>query len=172
MVIGTAPVSDHNSLKPPVVPQYILEQVLILVCIDPVNFIIAGHQCLRPAFFYRDLKSGEVYLPEGTFIQHRIHRHPALFLAVHRKMFWTGSHSLALDTPYITGCQFTGKIRIFRKILKIPPAQRASLNIKTRPQENIYSQSRCLTSQRCTDLFCQLNIPAVSNCCRSRKTGG
>ena len=103
--------------------------MLIFIGINAVHPIIAGHNRLGFSLFYRNLKAGEIDFPKGPLIQNRTHGHSSGLLAVHGKVLYAGIDPLTLDSSGIGSRHLSGKVRIFRKILKISSAKRTSLDI-------------------------------------------
>ena len=58
VVVGAAPVGHHKAVEAPLVPQNLLQKVLILVGVHSVDAVIGGHDGLGMALFHRDLKPG------------------------------------------------------------------------------------------------------------------
>ena len=129
MVIGTTPICDNYAVKPPFFSEDIPEQMLIFIGINAVHLVIAGHHCFRPAFFYGDLKTGQIDFPESPLIQNRIHCHSAKLLAVYRKMLGAGADTLTLYSLNVRRCHLPRQVGVFRKIFKIPAAKRTSFDI-------------------------------------------
>ena len=122
VVIGSAPVRDDHSVISPFPSENINEQVTVFICILPVDLIVAGHKGLRSALFNSDFECSQVNFPQRSLVYDRIHGHTSLFLTVDRKMLDAGAHALALNAADIGRGHLSGKIRIFRKIFKIPTA--------------------------------------------------
>ena len=142
----------------------------VLIGVGAVHLIVACHQRFRAALFYGDLKACQIDLPQRSLVHHRVHRHAPQFLAVHREMLRTGVSALSLDPPDISGSHLSRQIWIFGKILKVPSAQRASLDIEPRSQNHMDSLHCRFLSQGSPDLFSQFRVPAVRHGRRSRET--
>ena len=170
MVVGATPVRDHDPVVSPFVSEDIFQKMCVLIRVGAVHLVVACHQRFRTAFFYGDLKTGQINLSQRSLVNHRIHRHAPQFLAVHRKMLRTGISPLALNAPDISGSHLSRQIRIFGKILKVSSAQRASLDIKPRPQDHMDSLHCCFLSQGSPDLFSKIRGPAVRHGRRSGET--
>ena len=68
-------------------------------------------------------------------------------------MLDAGIDALALDAAYIRRRHLSGQIRILGKILEIPSAQRASLDVHARTQKNIHAKRLRFLAQRFSYLF-------------------
>ena len=86
-------------------------------------------------------------------------------------MFWTGIHTLTLNSFHIRSSHFPCQIWIFRKVFKISAAKGTPFHIQSRPQNNVYFLGSRFFTERNTDFFSQLLIPTVGNGCRRRETG-
>ena len=172
MVVAGAPVRHHIAFEAPLLAQDIREQMGIFIGIHAVDQIVAGHDGLGIALFHRDLKAGQIDLPQSPLIQHRVRGHPAQLLRVDSKVLGAGAHAAPLDALYVGGRHFTGKVGILGKILKIPSAQGAALDIQTGTKDHMDIVSRCLLSQSPSQLLSQLRIPGVGHSCGGREAGG
>ena len=170
MIVCPAPVGDHKSVIVPVAAQDFLKQVHALVGVLAVDLIIGSHDCSGFRLVDRHFKSGQINLAQGALIYDRVHCHAALLLGVDRKVLNAGINALALDSLHIGSGHPARQIRIFRKILKVSPAQRASLYIHTGPQQNIDAHSLGLFAQRDAYLRAQISVPAARHRGRRRET--
>ena len=172
MVIGSAPVRDDKSVVSPLAAQDILQEVHAFVGIFAVHLVVGGHQRAGMAVPDGDFKPCQVNLPQSALIYDCIHGHPPLLLGVHGKVLETGKAALALNAFYIGGGHFAGQIRVFREILEIPPAERASLDVHSRAEQDMHAQAFRLLSKGLSDLLAESLIPAVRHGGRRRETGG
>ena len=85
----------------------------ILGSIDTVYRIVACHNALGLSLFHRNLKGGEINLPQGSLIHNGVHIHPPQFLRVGGKMLGAGGNSLRLNAPDIPCRQLAGKVGVF-----------------------------------------------------------
>lgn len=90
VVIGAAPVGDDSPVEAPVLPQNVLQQVGILVGVGAVDEVVGGHDGLGLCLFHHDLETGQIQLPQGALIEHRVAGHAAQLLTVDRKVFGAG----------------------------------------------------------------------------------
>ena len=172
MVIVSAPVGNHEAVEAPVIPEYLLQEMGILVGIGAVDLVVAGHDGSGLALFYGDLKAGKVDFPQRALVHHAVHGHPPQLLRIDGKMLGAGGDAVFLNAPDIGGGHFTGKIGVFREILKVPPAQGAALHIESRPQQNVYTVRGSFPAQRSAQLLPQRFIPGIGHGGRRREAGG
>ena len=86
-VIDCAPVRDDEAIELPLVTEDIFQQITVFASVNPVNFVVRGHN--HPGFrlFYRKFKGAEVNLVEGTKIHDRIVDHAIALLRIAGEMF-------------------------------------------------------------------------------------
>ena len=171
MVIGPAPVGDDKAVILPFPAQDLLQKVHVLIGIFAIHLVVGGHECSGMALLQGNLKPGQVDLPQGALIHNGIHRHAALFLGIDRKMLEAGVYPLALDASHIPRRHLSRKVRILRKIFKIPSTQRIAFDVHARAQQDVYAQCPGFLPQRFPDLLPQFRIPAVGHGCSSREAG-
>ena len=145
--------------------------MVTLTAVFSVYLIVGSHNRPGLRFLYRRLEACQINLPHGSFICGHIYRHPPGLLIVHGKMFETGADPLALYANDVAFRHLGGKIRILRKILKIPSAKGTSFDIGSGPQQYGYLLLEAFFPQRFSDFPNQLLIPAVGDCRRGRKAG-
>ncbi len=172
MVIAAAPVGDHIAVEAPFIHQDLLQHVAVFIGIHAVDFVVAGHDGLGSALFDSDLKAGGVQLPECPLIHHGIIGHAAKLLAVCRKVLGAGGDPLALNPSDISRCHLAGQIRILGEILEVAAAERTSLDVQARSQDDIDIHGHRFLSQCLSDLFAQRLIPAVGHGSRCGEAGG
>ena len=144
----------------------------VLVGVSSVDEVIAAHDGLGLCFLDHDLKPGQVQFPQRAFIHHGIRRHAAQFLAVDGKVLGAGRNTVGLDAPHIARGHFAGKIRIFRKILKIASAQGAALGVQAWPQQHGNFLRGGFFAHGPADLLAQGGVPAARHSGGSGKAGG
>ena len=68
-VIVCPPIGYHKAVKAPVIPQSILQKMLVFVGVDPADHVIGGHDAHGIPLLHGDLKTREVDLAKGSLIQ-------------------------------------------------------------------------------------------------------
>ncbi len=139
VVIGAAPVGHHEALEAPLIPEDLLEQMRILVSIHAVDPVVGGHDGLGATLLHRDLKPGEIDLPQRPLVHDGIGGHAAQLLGVGGEVLGAGGHAIFLDAPDIAGRHLARQIRIFGEILEVPPAEGGALDVQPRPQQDAYA---------------------------------
>ena len=172
MLVGAAPVGDDKAVEAPLVPQNLLEQVVILVGVDPVDPVVGGHEGLGPTLLDGDLKAGEVYLPQGALVHHRVGGHPPQLLGVAGEVLGAGGHPVFLDAPDIPGGHFARQIGVLGEILKVPAAQGAALDVQPRAQQDAHPLGCGLLPQALANLLPQGGVPGVGDGGGGGEAGG
>ena len=123
IVVGGAPVGDHKALKAPLIPEDVLQKMLVFVGIDPVNPIVGGHNALGVGLLHHDFKAGEVDFPEGALVHDGVGGLTAQLGIVGGKVLGAGGHTLRLNAPDVACGHFTCQIGVFTEILEVTAAQ-------------------------------------------------
>ena len=103
--------------------------MVIFIGVDAVDLIVGGHDGLRLAFLYGDLKTAGIDLAKRPFIYDGVHGHTTGLLAVCRKMLGTCGNAVLLNPTDIRSRHFAGQIRILREVFKIASAHGRALDI-------------------------------------------
>ena len=72
---------------------------------------------------------------QSALVHHTIAHHAPGFLIVAGKVLDAAAHAGALHTADEGGAHFTGEHRILAEVLEVATAQRAPLDVETRPQQ-------------------------------------
>ena len=136
-VVGAPPVGDGEAGKAPPVPQNVLEQGPVLAGVGPVDPVIGGHDGFRLALPHRHLEAGEIELLHGPAVDDAVRVHPQGLLGVDRQMLGAGGDALGLDAPDGGGGQLAREVGILGKILEVPAAQGAPLQVQAGPQQHV-----------------------------------
>ena len=62
-----------------------------------------------------------------------------IFLIVHREMLDGGDDALRLNTFYIIDSSAGCEVRVFSHIFEVPAAQRASVDVHSRAEQDVHS---------------------------------
>ena len=171
VVIGAAPVGDDGPVEAPVLPQNVLQQVGILVGVGAVDEVVGGHDGLGLCLFHHDLEAGQIQLPQGALIEHRVAGHAAQLLTVDRKVFGAGRDAVFLDAAHIGGGHPAREDGVFREILEVTAAEGAALDIQAGTEQDSHFLCGGFLAQCLADGFAQLLIPAARSGGRGRKAG-
>ena len=68
-----------------------------LVGVGVVHLVVGGHDGLGVRFFDHNFKGGEVQLPQGALVQHRVACHAAQLLTVGGKVLGAGGNAVFLN---------------------------------------------------------------------------
>ena len=159
-VADPAPVRDDGPVEAPLLPQDPLQQERVLVRIGAVDAVVGGHQRPGGRFPHDDLERGQVQLPQGPLVDHRVADHAAQLLAVDREVLRGRGHALRLDTADVRRGDPAGQLRVLREVLEVPAAQRAALDVEPGPEEDVHALLRGLPSERPADLLGEVHVPA------------
>ena len=107
----------------------------IFVGVGAVDQIVARHDGFGCGFFHHDLKAGQVDLPQGAFVQHRVRRHAAQLLAVDGEVLGAGGDAVGLDALHIACGHLARKVRVLGEVLEVAAAEGAALGVEARPQQ-------------------------------------
>ena len=133
-----------------------------------VHLIISRHYAFRSTFLHRYFKAAKINFPKRAFVYDRIARHAAILAVIRRKMLHARRNPFTLDSAHVSRRHLSRQVRIFRKILEIPSAERISLDIQPRSQQHVYVQRSRFLAQRFADSFAQLLVPRT---CHDRSRG-
>ena len=172
MVVGAAPVGNDSTIEAPLLAQDIHQKMMVFVGVGVVHLIIRRHDGFGAGFLYHDLEGGEVQLPQGALVQHRVACHAAQFLTVGGKVLGTGCHTVCLNAPDIGGCHFAGEVGVLGEILKAASAQGAALQVQPRTQQDVDPVCGGLLAQCPAYFFAQRRVPAVCHGGGGGKAGG
>ena len=162
-VIHGPPVGDHHAVKAPFRPQNVRQQLLVVGAVDAVELRVGAHDGGGPALLHGGLKGGEVQLPQGASVHHAVRVEAGELLGVGGEVLEAGTHPLALHAADKARCQLSRQVGIFAEILKIPPAQRVTLQVGPRPQHQAYPLGAGLLRDGRADLLQQFGIPAAGS---------
>ena len=113
-------------------------------------------------FFYADLKSPQIDLPQGAGADYRIVVVAVIFLIVAGKVLGAGGYRSALQALYHRGGQLAGDQRVLGEIFKIAPAQRIAVDIHARRQQHIGALVYHLPPHGGVQVLYQRQVPAAS----------
>ena len=126
----------------------------------PVELVVAAHQRPGPRLFHDRLKRRKVNFPQRPLAHVGRARHAPVFLVVGSIMLHARAHIPALHTAHLRRRQLSRQIRVLAEILKVPPAQRAALDVHRRPQKHRHILRAALLAQRPPHPFQQRLIEA------------
>ncbi len=159
-VVESVPIADDDALKAPFFSQYIGEKSLVVRQIHAVELVVRTHHRVGlslDGFF----KCRQIYLSQSSFVDDRIYRHTSHFLIVCAVMFERRAYVVRLYAFYIVAAEFACKIGVFRHILKVTSAQRASFNIRSRSQYRAYVLIKTLFAQHIAHLRRHFHAPTA-----------
>ena len=172
MFVYRAPVRHHNALIPPLIPEDLVEQMMVLAAERSLHLVVSAHDGPRLRLFHRRLESCQIDLPQRSLIDYGIHAHAVSLLIIHGEMLQAGTHTHTLHTIDMAFCHMPRQIGILGEILEVPAAQRASLDVISGSEQNAYFLRLALLAQCFSDPADQFFIPAVADAGCGRKAGG
>ena len=154
-VVVAAPVGDDEPVKAPLAAENIAQQVLVFVAVSTVQPVIRRHKRAHAALFDRGLKRREIDLAQRPLVHDGIGRHAAQLLRVCGKVLHTR--------------ELAGEQRVLGEILKVPPAERAALDVHARSEHHADALRHSLLAERAANGREQRFVPAVRKRARRRK---
>ena len=121
-VIHGSPVGHYQAVKSPFFPQYLGQQPMVITAKHTVKAGVSTHYGPGMPFLHSNLKAPEIDFPQSSLICQAIAVVPESLLVIGSKVLETARHAFRLFPANPGSSQFTGKQRIFRKVLKIPAA--------------------------------------------------
>lgn len=106
-------------IKLPLIPQNILEDMLVHITMNAVDRIVRRHQRPRLPISDCHLKRTQVQLPEWPLCNSNIHRHAPGFLLIGNVVLDGSCNAFPLETLDVCGGEFSGKIWILGERLEI-----------------------------------------------------
>ena len=171
MIVRAAPIRHDHAVVAPLFPENLEHKLRIFIRLEPVHLVVTRHQRAGLSLFDRNLKAGQVNLPERPLVDLGVQYHAPEFLRIYGVVLHAGECAAALDTAHIGRRELAGKIGILRKVLKIPPAERTPLDVEPGAEQHIHALRTRLASERFADLLRERCIPAVGDSRRRRETG-
>ena len=172
VVVGAAPVGDDRPVEAPILPQDVLQKMGVLVGVGAVDEVVGGHDGLGPGLLDHDLEAGQVQLPQGALVHHRVGGHPAQLLTVDREVLGTGRDAFFLDAPHIGRSHFARKDGVLRKILEVTAAEGAALDVQAGAEEDSHFLCGGFLAQCLAHGLAQLLVPAARRGGGGREAGG
>ena len=114
---------------------------------DTVQQIIAVHYGADIGFLYCFPKSREIDFLQSTLVYVRAGMVAAPFLVVGSKVFDCSNDSFRLYSQDILFRRFTCQVRVFTEVFKVTAAQRSTIDIHARAQQDINSSCLGVLSQ-------------------------
>ena len=168
-VVVAAPVGDDEPVKAPLAAEDIAQQVLVFVAVSTVQPVICRHKRAHTALFYGGLKRRKIDLAQRPLVHDGIGRHAAQLLRVCGKVLHTCAHAGALYAADHRRGELAGEQRVLGEILKVPPAERAALDVHARPEHHADALRHGLLAERASNGREQRFVPAVRKRARRRK---
>ena len=164
--VTTAPV------EAPILPQDVLQEMGVLVGVGAVDEVVGGHDGLGPGLLDHDLEAGQVQLPQGALVHHRVGGHPAQLLTVDREVLGAGRDAFFLDAPHIGRSHFARKDGVLRKILEVTAAEGAALDVQAGAEEDSHLLCGGLLAHRLAHGLAEGLVPAARRGGGGREAGG
>ena len=112
----------------------------MIVAIDAVDPVVAGHDGHGLSSLHRDLEALEIELPQCPLAETGVVSIAVGLLVVAGKVLGTGAAATGLDPPHHR-CRHDPRDQwILGEIFKIPPAEGISMEVHPRRQEHIHPQ--------------------------------
>ena len=108
----------------------------MLAAVHAVESVIGAHDGPGLRRLYRDFEAAQVDFAQGPIIDDGVHVHAAKLLVVHRKVLEAGANALRLNAVNQARGNLAVEQRVFREILKVPPAQWTALDVHAWPKQH------------------------------------
>ena len=158
-VVLCAPVGDYHALKAEIMTEDISKEPLVFCAVDAVEAVIHAHDGPGLSLLDGYLISGEIYLAQSSLVNNCADGHSAGLLAVDRVMLERSADTLGLNAVYESGRHLAGKIRIFRKILKVSAAEGRTLHIRSGAEQDGDLLRYALLAEELAHAVDKLGIP-------------
>ena len=136
LIFDGAPVGDHEGVGMPLVPQDVSEQHFVLRAEGAIDGVVGTHEAASLALLHHRFKGGQIDFPKRPIVQVGGTAHAQRFLIVAGKVLCAGGNAFPLQRLHVGGAHFARQIGVLGKILKVPPAQGAALDVETGPQQH------------------------------------
>ena len=146
------PVAHDKAVESPLVTENVRQEPLVLRSVHPVDLVVRAHHGRGLCVFDHLLKRGEIDLPQRSLAHFGGDGHPARLLVVGGKVLDAHPRPLTLHALNKGTGKLARKKRIFGKILKVAPAQRRTLDVDGRSQQNGNALRAALFSERAPHL--------------------
>ena len=170
-IVGGTPVRNHGALETPLVPEYAVEQPVVLATVGSVQPVVGAHHHPRVGFPDGDLEAAQVDLPQRPFVDDRIDHHAPRLLVVGCEVLDAGTDALRLGSFDHRGGQFTREQRILREVLEIPATPRVALDIDPRAEDYGDIVGETLDPECDADFVQQVRIPRAGQRGGRREAG-
>ena len=119
----SAPVGNEKPIKAPFVFEYVTEKMLVFGTPYGVYLVIGAHHCVRMGFFYRNLKSAQIYFAHCSFVNFDACIKTVFFLVVHCVVLRTSAYALFLKSEHKLRRKLARDYGIFRIVFKVSAAE-------------------------------------------------
>ena len=155
----SAPVGNINAFKSPFVTENITGQVFIFSTPITQILIIGSHHSQSTAFLYSRFEGRQIDFTKGTLATFYLNGRPVRFLVIQGKMFHAASDITALQSLNILNSQNRVQIRIFTHIFEVTSAQRATDDIYTGAEQDVFLTPPGFFPQHFSPVIGQFGIP-------------
>ena len=141
---------------------------MVVTAVFPAELVVGAHDSQASSLLHGRLKAGEIQLVEGTLVHFHIHVKSARFLVIDGKMLDTGGHVVFLNPLNLRHTHPGNQIGVLGHILKIPPAERGSVDVDSRREGNVLPPPPDLPAQGFPVFIGHFGVPGGGN---RRNTG-
>ncbi len=168
-IVNRAPIRNHDALISPFAFQNIPQKLLIFAGINPIDFVVAGHDRPRGGFLHGDFEWAQIDFPQRPFIDDRVIDHAVILLAVAGEVLQARADVLVLQAVDIGRGHLPGQKGIFGKIFEVPSAEGIPFDIGSGGEQNVGLLKMRLFAQSPAKLTFKLDVPAARGQTRGRK---
>ncbi len=168
-IVNRAPIRNHDALISPFAFQNIPQKLLIFAGINPIDFVVAGHDRPRGGFLHGDFEWAQIDFPQRPFIDDRVIDHAVILLAVAGEVLQARADVLVLQAVDVGRSHLPGQKGIFGKIFEVPSAEGIPFDIGSGGKQNVGLLKMRLFAQSPAKLTFKLNVPAARGQTRGRK---
>lgn len=132
-VVHAPPVGHDNAVEPPLVPQHLCQQPVVLGRVGSVDLAVGAHHRGGPRAGDDVLEGGQVDLPQRPFVDLGTDRHALGFLVVGREVLDRRTNARRLECGDVSCAERAGRQWVLRVVLEVATAQRRALDVDPGP---------------------------------------
>ena len=166
-----APVGHDDTLVAPLVAEDTGEQVVLLLGVLAVELVVGGHDGPGIGLLDGDFEVLEVDLAEGTLADAGIVLVAVGLLVVDGVVLDGDTHVVALYTIDIGSSHLTGEDRILGEVLEVTAAERVTMDVHTRGEEDVHTILVDFFTHGLGHLLDEVDIPGAGEEGSHRETG-
>lgn len=166
------PVGDDQAVESPLLAQDVVDEMTGFAGVLTVEQVVRRHHRPGPALLHHRLESGQVDLPEGALVDHRLEPHPRGLLVVRREVLHRRSDPLRLHAAHQGGRRLACQVGVLGEVLEGPAAAGVTFDVQARTEEDADSFGSRLRAHRGADLLEERLVPGGAEAGARREARG